>query len=87
MRIMFPSEAGNVFGAGVRPGTYPLVVFVHGWRNASDGLCPADETQDYRAWMSVLHLLARCGFVVAAPDVHDVVEDPATPDLSAFHPG
>jgi pimeloyl-ACP methyl ester carboxylesterase len=77
VRIMFPSEAGNVFGASVRPGTYPLVVFVHGYRNASDGLCPTDITQDYRAWVSVLHLLARCGFVVAAPDVHDVVADSA----------
>ena len=40
VRVMFPSDEGNVFKASVRPGTYPLVVFVHGSRTASDGSAP-----------------------------------------------
>jgi hypothetical protein len=77
-RVMYPSDEGGVFGSPVRPGTYPLVVFVHGSRMASDGLCPEDLTQDYKAWGSVLHLLARCGFVVVAPDVQSVLRDTLT---------
>ena len=75
-RIMFPSDQGHVVGASIRSGTYPLVAFVHGWRDSNDGLCPEDVAQDYKAWGSVLHVLARCGFVVVAPDVHDVLTDP-----------
>lgn len=64
-------------------GTYPLVVFAHGQRNEggvdSENIfgpepgCPKDPSLDYRRWSAVLHLLARCGFVVAAPDLNDVI--------------
>lgn len=59
----------------VLPGTYPLVAFAHGDRSSEPDLCPSDRTQDYRRWGSVLHLLARCGFVVVSPAVHDVLND------------
>src|SRR3954447_10069605 len=72
-RIIFPAAGGNIFTAPVRPGTYPLVVFVHGDRSAESWLCPPDITHDYRRWMRILHLLAECGFVVVAPDVHAMV--------------
>lgn len=72
--VIYPSEDGAVWEAPIRPGTYPLIVFVHGSRNANDGvLCPPDISQDYQAWLPVLHLLARCGFVVLAPSMHDVL--------------
>jgi hypothetical protein len=85
MRIYYPSEEGSVFGVPIRPGTYPLVVFAHGQREArgtdSESLlfgpepgCPEDSTLDHRRWSAVLHLLARCGFVVAAPALSDVID-------------
>lgn len=72
-RIYFPSHDGAVFTAPIRPGTYPLVVFAHGDRSGETHLCPPDRTGDHRRWDAVLHLLARCGFVVLSPAVHDVV--------------
>jgi len=82
-RIYYPSTEGSVFDVQVRPGRYPLVAFAHGQREGggTDGGgvlgatpgCPADITQDYRRWGAVLHLLARCGFVVVAPALHDVI--------------
>ena len=40
-------------------------------------LCPTDVSQDYKRWGAVLHLLARCGFVVVSAAVHDVINDSA----------
>lgn len=72
-RIYFPSHDGAVWTAPIRPGTYPLVVFAHGDRSSETTLCPPDRTEDYTRWDAVLHLLARCGFVVLAPAVHDII--------------
>lgn len=75
IRVMYPTEENYVFDTPLLDGTYPLVVFAHGSR-ASSGqirLCPEDESQDYKRWTSVLHLLARSGFIVAAPDLHRVL--------------
>jgi hypothetical protein len=84
MRIYYPSDVGAVFGVPIRPGTYPLVAFAHGYRDGggvdSESLlggpepgCPADVTLDHQRWSSVFHLLARCGIVVVAPAMHDVI--------------
>ncbi len=59
--------------ATITPGTYPLVVFAHGDRTNEPTLCPADIEHDYRRWSGVLGLWARCGFVVVAPDLHDIL--------------
>jgi Chlorophyllase len=78
-RVYFPTEGHLVFKAPVRRGTYPLVIFVHGHRQAfaaDDVLCPPDVSQDYKAWSAILHLLARCGFVVVSPDVHATLSPP-----------
>jgi len=84
-RIYYPSDDGTVFGVPIRPGTYPLVAFAHGYRagGGTDGPrgslfgpepgCPEDASQDHRRWGAVLHLLARCGFVVVAPALRDVL--------------
>lgn len=84
MRIYYPSEDGSVFGVPARPGTYPLVAFAHGQR-AGGGVdteslllgpqagCPDDVALDHQRWSAMLHLLARCGFVVVAPAMHDVL--------------
>jgi hypothetical protein len=73
LRVYYPSDDGAVWEAPIRPDDYPLIVFAHGDRSSEPGLCPADRTQDYQLWSAVLHLWARCGFVVAAPAVHDVI--------------
>lgn len=84
MRIYYPSDQGAVFGVPIRPGTYPLVAFAHGQRQGggvdSENLlfgnqpgCPDDVTLDHQRWSAVLHLLARCGIVVVAPALHDVL--------------
>jgi hypothetical protein len=75
-RIYYPSEEDGVFDVSVRTGEYPLVAFAHGDRSSEPSLCPADRTEDYKRWGAVLHLLARCGFVVISPAVHDVIFDP-----------
>lgn len=72
LRIYYPSENDTVWEVPIRRGEYPLVVFAHGDRSAAPNLCPPDRTEDYKRWGAVLHLLARCGFVVAAPAMHDV---------------
>lgn len=74
-RIYYPSEEVEVRDVAVRDGVYPLIAFAHGDRRAEPGLCPTDRTADHKKWGAVLHLLARCGFVVVAPAVHDVVND------------
>ena len=74
-RVIYPSFDGAVWEAAIRPGTYPLVVFAPGDRASERALCPQDITQDHQKWDAVLHLLARCGFVVAIPAVHDIVGD------------
>jgi hypothetical protein len=84
MRIYYPSDEGSVFGVPIRPGTYPLVAFAHGQRQGggvdTESLlfgnqpgCPEDVTLDHQRWSAVLHLLARCGIVVVAPALHDVI--------------
>jgi dienelactone hydrolase len=74
-RIYYPSEEMEVRDVPVRNGTYPLIAFAHGDRSSESSLCPTDRTEDYKKWGAVLHLLARCGFVVISPAVHDVVHD------------
>jgi hypothetical protein len=84
MRIYYPSDEGSVFGVPIRPGTYPLVAFAHGQRQGGGvdtesllfGIqpgCPDDVTLDHQRWSAVLHLLARCGIVVVAPALQDVI--------------
>lgn len=74
MRVYFPSAPDkerpvDPSTAEIMPGDYPLLVFVHGDRGSSPEMCPPDWSTDYTRWGGVLHLLARCGFVVVAPDV------------------
>lgn len=73
--LYFPSLDGAVWTAPILDGSYPLVVFLHGNRTGSENedLCPEDESSDYRRWWTVLHLLARCGFVVACPDLSGTI--------------
>lgn len=79
LRVMYPTAENYVFDAPLLDGTYPLVVFAHGSRAGSGvQLCPKDTSQDYKRWTSVLYLLARSGFVVVAPDVSDILHDPAS---------
>jgi hypothetical protein len=73
LRIYYPTFDGTVYDVAIRPGTYPLVAFAHGDRIGDSSLCPQDVTDDHRRWSAVLHLLARCGFVVVVPAVSDVV--------------
>jgi len=77
-RIYYPSEEMEVRDVPIRDGTYPLIAFAHGDRSGEVGLCPPDRTEDYKKWGAVLHLLARCGFVVVSVAVHDVVNDSQT---------
>jgi dienelactone hydrolase len=83
-RIYYPSNDGTVFDVPIRPGTYRLIAFAHGQRagggtDSPGGLsgpepgCPEDSALDHQRWSAVLHLLARCGFVVLAPALQDVV--------------
>ncbi|HSJ28999.1 MAG TPA: hypothetical protein VLB67_12390 [Acidimicrobiia bacterium] len=72
-RIYYPSEEVEVRDVAILRGTYPLVAFAHGDRSFERDLCPTDVTQDHRRWGAVLHLLARCGFVVISPAMHDVI--------------
>jgi dienelactone hydrolase len=72
-RIYYPSEAVEVRDVPILNGTYPLIAFAHGDRRSESGLCPPDVSEDYKKWGSVLHLLARCGFVVISVAVHDVI--------------
>jgi hypothetical protein len=72
LRIYYPSENDTGWEVPLRRGEYPLVVFAHGDRAGAPNLCPPDRTEDYKRWGAVLHLLARCGFVVAAAAMHDV---------------
>lgn len=74
-RIYYPSEEVEVRDVAILRGTYPLVAFAHGDRSFEAGLCPADKTADHKRWGAVLHLLARCGFVVISPAMHDVIHD------------
>ncbi|MGK6307409.1 hypothetical protein [Variovorax sp. DT-64] len=74
-RIYYPSEEEEVRDVAVREGIYPLIAFAHGDRSFEPHLCPADRSEDYKKWGAVLHLLARCGFVVLSPAVHDVISD------------
>lgn len=77
-RIYYPSEEVEVRDVPILNGTYPLVAFAHGERASEFGLCPSDLTGDYKRWGSVLHLLARCGFVVISVAVHDVINNSET---------
>lgn len=74
-RIYYPSEEVEVRDVAILRGTYPLVAFAHGDRRAERDLCPTDLTEDYKRWGAVLHLLARCGFVVISPAMDDVISD------------
>lgn len=78
LRVYYPSDEESVDNAAIRPDDYPLIVFSHGDRISERDLCPPDRTEDYKQWGAVLHLLARCGFVVAVPAVHDVVSSSET---------
>jgi hypothetical protein len=95
-RIYFPwpfSRAGIHFAkvdpasADILVGDYSLIVFVHGDRSSSPGMCPGDWSEDFTRWGAVLQLLARCGFVVAVPDVSGTIstgnENTATEQTAA----
>ncbi|WP_027668930.1 alpha/beta hydrolase [Rhizobium leguminosarum] len=74
-RIYYPSDEMEVRDVPYRDGIYPLVAFAHGERASDRSLCPPDVTADYKKWGAVLHLLARCGFVVISPAMDDVLND------------
>lgn len=74
-RIYYPSEEVEVRDVAILRGTYPLVAFAHGDRSSERHLCPEDVTDDYKRWGAMLHLLARCGFVVISPAMHDVISN------------
>jgi hypothetical protein len=79
LRVFFPSWDGAVWSAPIAEGSYPLVVFLHGQRDAGDGMCPEDTSNDYQRWWAALQLLARTGVIVACPDLSDVIgSDPST---------
>ena len=74
-RIYFPTDVEYSQPPVLRPGKYDLVVFAHGARGpgtAGDGLCPEDWSHDHHLWEEVLHLLARCGYVVVVPELSSV---------------
>jgi hypothetical protein len=71
-RIYFPSFGTTPSTAAIRSGRYPLVVFCHGQRDPKDGLCPPNPSLDYARWTPLLRLLARCGFVVMAPNMDGI---------------
>jgi len=74
-RVYFPTDVDYSQPAVMRPGKYDLVVFAHGARGPGTpgaGLCPEDWSNDYQLWEEPLHLLARCGFVVVAPELSSV---------------
>ncbi len=79
VRIYHPTDDDVITGAPLPNGPHPLVVFAHGERHGPE-LCPPDLTQDYKRWTVVLGALARSGFVVAVPALHDVI---FSPDASA----
>ena len=74
-RIYFPASASEAdpTSAEILVGDYSLVVFVHGNRASSPEMCPPDASMDYTRWGGVLSLLARCGFIVMVPDVHETI--------------
>ena len=72
-RMYYPSFEGTVRDVAIRPGKYPLLAFAHGDRRGDSSLCPRDRTRDHQRWTSVLHLLAKCGYVVIAPAVADTI--------------
>ncbi len=61
-RVFYPSTDGSPDGAPVLtgPGHFPLVLFLHG---------QCAEPDHYRRWFSIPSVLARCGFVVAVPEL------------------
>ena len=73
VRVFFPSWDGAVWSAPIAEGTYPLVVFLHGERNAGDGICPPDFANDYQHWWAALYRLAATGVIVAVPDLTGVI--------------
>lgn len=62
VRVFFPSLDGAVFAAPILEGCgkYPLILFLHGH---------CTEAEHYKKWFEIPALLARCGYVVAAPDM------------------
>jgi hypothetical protein len=79
IRVFFPSWDGAIWSAPIAEGSYPLVIFLHGQRDAGDGMCPEDTSNDYQRWWAALQLLPRTGVIVAAPDLSDVIgPDPTT---------
>jgi dienelactone hydrolase len=74
-RVYFPTDVDYSQPAVLRPGRYDLVVFAHGARGPGtpgEGLCPEDWSHDHQLWEEVLHRLARCGYVVVAPELSSV---------------
>jgi acetyl esterase/lipase len=63
VRVFYPSLGGVPLDAPIVtcPGRYPLVLFLHGQCSQSP--------PDYQSWFRLPATLARCGFVVAVPDL------------------
>lgn len=61
-RVFFPSLDGAVFDAPILEGCgrYPLILFAHG---------NCGETDHYKKWFELPAQLARCGCVVAVPEL------------------
>jgi hypothetical protein len=79
--IVYPADSDDWEGP-IRPGTYPLMVFVHGDRKGVTTVCPPNIAMDYWRWGLTLRYLARSGIVVAIPDVSDIVaSSEATADV------
>jgi dienelactone hydrolase len=78
--IVYPTDADDWEGP-IRPGTYPLMVFVHGDRIGEESLCPPDVSMDYWRWGLTLRYLARSGIIVAIPDVSGISSSESVADL------
>ena len=82
-RIYYPSLDGTPHGAAILTdcGLYPLIVFAH-------GSCPADRGAhaQYRRWDVVLGQLARCGYVIVAPELPVLEQTDTPPEFDDYSP-
>src|SRR6266498_4104996 len=76
VRVYYPTDDDTVLGAPLLEGPHPLVVFAHGQRDNSDLMCPPEYSRDHQRWGVVLGGIARSGYVVASPNVQDIINSP-----------
>lgn len=75
LRLFYPTLDGAVDGPVLLKGCgrYPLVVFLHGH-------CQGGGSEHYKSWELLGAVLARSGYIVAAPQILDIASAP-TADL------